>query len=260
MDGHSWWPLFENIPTEYLEAYYPMRIDGYTTITDSGGPGLHRGGNGVEKRYVYLEPGEVSIHDDRWLTRAVGRARRLARVAVVEAPAPRGRHRAGRCPRSATTSSSSRETCSSTAPRAAAAGRTGSTGPPRSSPATSPSGSSAASSRKEGYGVVLADDGSVDEAATEAERERQRTERGDAPAFDFGPPLEDVDRQLPRGDRSRAAADGDAAALVAARARRGRAGTRAGGRRRLSGDGLERRCGTRGSTGAPASAGAPPSS
>ena len=72
MDGHSWWPLFENIPTEYLEAYYPMRIDGYTTITDSGGAGLHRGGNGVEKRYVYLEPGEVSIHDDRWLTRPWG--------------------------------------------------------------------------------------------------------------------------------------------------------------------------------------------
>ena len=72
MDGHSWWPLFENIPTEYLEAYYPLRIDGYTTVTDSGGAGLHRGGNGVEKRYVYLEPGEVSIHDDRWLTRPWG--------------------------------------------------------------------------------------------------------------------------------------------------------------------------------------------
>ncbi len=68
MDGHSWWPLFENIPTEYLESYYPVRIDGYTTIRDSGGAGLHRGGNGIEKRYVYLEPGEVSIHDDRWLT------------------------------------------------------------------------------------------------------------------------------------------------------------------------------------------------
>ena len=38
---------------------------GYTNVTDSGGAGLHRGGNGVEKRYVYLEPGEVSIHDDR---------------------------------------------------------------------------------------------------------------------------------------------------------------------------------------------------
>ena len=52
--------------------YYPLRIDGYTTVTDSGGAGLHRGGNGVEKRYVYLEPGEVSIHDDRWLTRPWG--------------------------------------------------------------------------------------------------------------------------------------------------------------------------------------------
>src|SRR6185312_11779131 len=52
--------------------YYPMRIDGYTTIPDTGGAGLHRGGNGVEKRYVYLEPGEVSIHDDRWLTRPWG--------------------------------------------------------------------------------------------------------------------------------------------------------------------------------------------
>lgn len=68
MDGHSWWPLFENIPTEYLESYYPLRIDGYTTVQDSGGAGFHRGGNGIEKRYVYLEPGEISIHDDRWLT------------------------------------------------------------------------------------------------------------------------------------------------------------------------------------------------
>jgi N-methylhydantoinase B len=68
MDGHAWWPLFQNIPTEYLEAYYPVRIDGYTTVTDSGGAGFHRGGNGIEKRYVYLEPGEVSVHDDRWLT------------------------------------------------------------------------------------------------------------------------------------------------------------------------------------------------
>ncbi len=68
MDGHSWWPLFENIPTEYLESYYPIRIDGYTTVKDSGGAGLNRGGNGIEKRYVYLEPGEISIHDDRWLT------------------------------------------------------------------------------------------------------------------------------------------------------------------------------------------------
>lgn len=68
LDGHSWWPLFQNIPTEYLEAYYPIRIDGYTSIIDSGGAGFHRGGNGIERRYVFLEPGQISIHDDRWLT------------------------------------------------------------------------------------------------------------------------------------------------------------------------------------------------
>jgi N-methylhydantoinase B len=45
---------------------------------------------------------------------------------------------------------------------------------------------------QEGYGVVVAADGSVDEAATEAERARQREERGPALAFDYGPPLEEV--------------------------------------------------------------------
>jgi len=43
-----------------------------------------------------------------------------------------------------------------------------------------------------GYGVVIAEDGSADEAATEAERARQRAERGDAQNFDFGPSLEEV--------------------------------------------------------------------
>ncbi len=65
MDGHSWWPLFENIPTEYLETYYPMVIEGYNSVVDTGGPGLHRGGNGVEKVYHLLAEGDVSIHDDR---------------------------------------------------------------------------------------------------------------------------------------------------------------------------------------------------
>ncbi len=65
MDGHSWWPLFENIPSEYLECYYPMLIESYGSISDTGGAGLHRGGNGVEKVYLLLEEGEISIHDDR---------------------------------------------------------------------------------------------------------------------------------------------------------------------------------------------------
>jgi len=40
--------------------------------------------------------------------------------------------------------------------------------------------------------VILNADGTADLEATEADRERQRTERGEALAFDFGPPLEDA--------------------------------------------------------------------
>jgi len=68
MDGHSWWPLFENIPSEYLETYYPLLIEHYSSIPDTEGAGKHRGGNGVEKVYLLLEEGEISIHDDRHLT------------------------------------------------------------------------------------------------------------------------------------------------------------------------------------------------
>ena len=143
MDGHSWWPLFENIPTEYLEAYYPLRIDGYTTVTDSGGPGLHRGGNGVEKRYVYLEPGEVSIHDDRWLTRPWGSSAACPATAPRRSSSGQTAPRSG-CRRSATTSRSSLVTCSSIGRRAAVAGRIVSTGPWRRSCGTSRSGSSRA--------------------------------------------------------------------------------------------------------------------
>lgn len=67
-DGHSLWPSFVNIPCEYLESYYPLRIERWETISDTGGAGLHRGGNGVEVAYRFLEPGTIAIHDDRWLT------------------------------------------------------------------------------------------------------------------------------------------------------------------------------------------------
>jgi len=67
-DGHSLWPSFTNVPNEFLESYFPLRIENYETITDSGGAGFHRGGNGIRVGYRFLEPGEVSIHDDRWLT------------------------------------------------------------------------------------------------------------------------------------------------------------------------------------------------
>ena len=71
-DGHSLWPAFTNVPNEFLEAYFPLRIVQYETIVDSGGAGLHRGGNGLSMGYQFLEPGEISIHDDRWLTHPWG--------------------------------------------------------------------------------------------------------------------------------------------------------------------------------------------
>ncbi len=72
LDGHSWWPLFQNIPSEYLETYYPMLVESYSTIADTGGAGKHRGGNGVEKVYLLLEEGDISIHDDRHLSQPWG--------------------------------------------------------------------------------------------------------------------------------------------------------------------------------------------
>ncbi|WP_411358981.1 hydantoinase B/oxoprolinase family protein [Pseudidiomarina salilacus] len=67
-DGHSLWPGFTNVPNEFIEAYFPLRIETYETIIDSGGAGKHRGGNGLRVGYRLLAKGEISIHDDRWLT------------------------------------------------------------------------------------------------------------------------------------------------------------------------------------------------
>ncbi|WP_340691239.1 hydantoinase B/oxoprolinase family protein [Hyphomonas sp.] len=65
-DGHSLWPGFTNVPNEFLERYFPMVIEKYETVADSGGAGLHRGGNGIKMSYRFLEPGQIAIHDDRW--------------------------------------------------------------------------------------------------------------------------------------------------------------------------------------------------
>ena len=71
-DGHSLWPNFTNVPNEFLEAYFPLRIERYESITDSGGAGKHRGGNGVRITYRFLEKGLIAIHDDRWFIKPWG--------------------------------------------------------------------------------------------------------------------------------------------------------------------------------------------
>ncbi len=66
--GHSLWPGFTNVPNEFIEAYFPLRIVKYEPIADSGGAGLHRGGNGLSVAYEFLADGEIALHDERWLT------------------------------------------------------------------------------------------------------------------------------------------------------------------------------------------------
>ncbi|KAI0035796.1 Hydantoinase/oxoprolinase-domain-containing protein [Vararia minispora EC-137] len=78
-DGHSLWPSMRSVPNEFLESYLPLRVDRYETIPDSGGPGFYRGGNAMRIDYTFLEPGLISIHDDRsvastvhWFTKPWG--------------------------------------------------------------------------------------------------------------------------------------------------------------------------------------------
>ncbi|TFK42837.1 Hydantoinase/oxoprolinase-domain-containing protein [Crucibulum laeve] len=71
-DGHSLWPSMRSVPNEFLESYLPLRVDRYETVPDSGGEGLYRGGNAMRIDYTFLENGNISLHDDRWLTKPWG--------------------------------------------------------------------------------------------------------------------------------------------------------------------------------------------
>jgi len=186
MDGHSWWPLFENIPTEYLESYYPIRVDGYTTIKDSGGAGLHRGGNGIEKRYTYLEPGEVSIHDDRWLTYPWG----------ILGGTP-GKRSEKILKRADGTEQRLPSKCDEVEVKPGdmlvyrTAGGGGWKDPLDRAAELVESdeakGLISADKAKNEYGVIVGDP-----ATTEALRVKMRTERGDVKDFDMGPPLDEI--------------------------------------------------------------------
>ena len=67
-DGYTLLPSFVNIPNEYIEVYAPILVERYEPIADTGGPGLHRGGNGIWTTFLFREAGDISVHDSRWLT------------------------------------------------------------------------------------------------------------------------------------------------------------------------------------------------
>jgi N-methylhydantoinase B len=184
LDGHSWWPLFRTTPAEYAETYYPVRIARYAPARDTGGAGVHRGGTGIEKEYVFTGAGTCSFHDDRATIPPWGinggrhggcSTKTLIRASgeVVELPSKRDGVQV--------------EAGDRLVFRTAGAGGWGD--PLERDPqlvlrdVLRDLVSAQAAVRE--YGVVV-DGTQLDDAATAAERERQRASRGELPTFDFG--------------------------------------------------------------------------
>ncbi len=61
-----------NTPIEALEQAYPFRIDRYSIRRGSGGTGRTRGGDGMVRRYLFVEPASVSILSERRLIAPYG--------------------------------------------------------------------------------------------------------------------------------------------------------------------------------------------
>ena len=54
-----------NTPVEALEHALPLRVRSYSLRRDSGGSGLHRGGDGLVRELELLAPAEVSLLSSR---------------------------------------------------------------------------------------------------------------------------------------------------------------------------------------------------
>jgi N-methylhydantoinase B len=189
-DGHSLWPGFTNVPNEFIEAYFPLRIERYETIADSGGAGLHRGGNGLTVAYRFLNEGTISVHDERWLTYPWGvnggepgmrSSKRLVRGDGSEqwlgAKSEGIKVKKGDLLYFNTWGGGGWGDPYDRDPELVRADV--------ASSLVSPEGAKR-------YGVVIAADGSVDQAATDALRANLRAERGEPGLFDFGGTIEEI--------------------------------------------------------------------
>ena len=189
-DGHSLWPGFTNVPNEFIEAYFPLRITRYETIPDSGGAGKHRGGNGLSVAYEFLADGQIAIHDERWLTYPWGvlggdpgmrSTKRIVRTDGSEEWLP--------------------AKCDGIEVREGDVlyfntwGGGGWGDPTERDAELIRADIERGLVTRDGarrYGVVIADDGSVDSAATEALRAEMRGSRGDDGLFNFGGSIDDI--------------------------------------------------------------------
>ncbi len=187
-DGHSLWPGFTNVPNEFLERYFPLLIERYETMADSGGAGLHRGGNGIHMTYRFLAGGTISIHDDRWFVPPWGvnggepgkRARKILEKADGTS------HIVGNKVEDVTVEEGDQL-------HFITWGGGGWGDPLERDPALVGKEITQGLVTPEGakeYGVIADDRGVIDEAATEALRAKMASERGELPLFDYGPGIE----------------------------------------------------------------------
>ncbi len=189
-DGHSLWPGFTNVPNEFIEAYFPLRIVRYEPIADSGGAGLHRGGNGLSVAYEFLADGQIAIHDERWLTYPWGvrggepgmrSTKRLVRTDGSEEWLP--------------------AKCDGINVNVGDVlyfntwGGGGWGDPLERDPAlvqTDVQRGLVSESGARRYGVMIRSDGNVDAAGTEKLRGEMREQRGETELFDFGGTIEEI--------------------------------------------------------------------
>ena len=68
-----------NTPIEALELEFPLRVERYQLRYGTGGAGVHRGGDGIERRVRVLEPATLSLLTDRRRHAPAGQGRRLGR-------------------------------------------------------------------------------------------------------------------------------------------------------------------------------------
>jgi N-methylhydantoinase B len=56
-----------NTPVEVLEMYYPLSIEEYESIPDSGGPGKYRGGLGIKRKYKVHDHTSILTVNTDWI-------------------------------------------------------------------------------------------------------------------------------------------------------------------------------------------------
>jgi N-methylhydantoinase B len=203
LDGHSWWPEFFAVPAEYLEKYYPLRVESYRARPDSGGAGKFRGGCGIEKVYTFLADGTITYQDDRAYTYPYG----------VDG----GRHGAASRKRLIRRNGQEVQLLSKVQNvpvyegdrlvfETAGAGGLGDPleREPEKVAADVRRGLVTRAAAEAEYGVVVRGDGTVDEEATGRARAKILAARtGPLPKFDYGPvpPLEELRKEIARTRR-----------------------------------------------------------